>query len=104
MKLALVVIALAMASQCSRAPNPPDPGPSPAPTPTPSGGSGPTTPCEQYCAALLAVDCPEGQADNCVSACERVREDDIVDLRVDCVVSAHSQSAVRACGSVRCRQ
>lgn len=65
----------------------------------------PATP-EGACAALAALGCPEAKTTPDGVSCPMVVRvaGRLADMRLACIVAAPSQDAVRACGTVRCRE
>ncbi len=113
---------LALLAGCPAPPTPaPDaaPQPTPAPSPAPAPSSVPdaspadasTTPapaptadatgCTAACAALVTLQCPEGQDPSCVATCQHVQTAKLTDIKPACIAASTSLSAVHACG-VKC--
>lgn len=59
---------------------------------------GPSSACPAACAAMAAVQCPEGAASNCVEVCVHATASALTPLKTDCLSAAKSQAEVRACG------
>jgi hypothetical protein len=89
--------------------------PKPAPGPTPpdtteamedgaiAGGDTGAT-CERACGALATAKCPEGDDhDRCVAVCRHVLDTHLTELPAECLASATSSAAVKACG-VKCER
>ena len=68
----------------------------PAPTPPPPSVT------QAACDTLKSLGCAEGAASNCAVTLEHMAEDRLTGLDPQCVASAKSVTAVRACG-VACR-
>jgi len=81
------------------------PAPSPAPMPD-AGDAGPAmiSGCRRACENLATpeVDCPEGKAPNCAEICERAVSVHLVKIDWECLATAHSKAAAKACGAVSC--
>lgn len=63
---------------------------------------------ELACANLLRLGCPEGspsaKGDPCVVVIQRSRAELLLDFKPKCLAEAGNVSAVRECGTVRCKQ
>ncbi len=64
------------------------------------------TPCEKACGNMRSIGCPEGTASenrfSCETVCEHATRDLLLELHLDCLASATSKDAARACRSVDC--
>jgi len=58
--------------------------------------------CQDACANLLRLACPEGQDSSCVEVCQQAQITRLTDLKPVCLAGAKDRVAVRSCGSVAC--
>jgi hypothetical protein len=100
---ALLGIALAAACPQPFPPTPPGPGPA-----IPDGGPATDAVVEKVaqaaCANLARRGCPEGLRDNCEVVVQKAIDTQVANLRLECLIGAKTQEAVRACGTVSCAQ
>lgn len=101
--LAIISLAFLPAGSCgNQGPKPvpievdagpgPEPGPEPDPTPV-------TDTCGGYCGHLSDLQCSEGTNQKCKSLCEKVLEDNLIRLPIDCVMTAKTKEAAVKCGA-----
>ena len=113
MKLATLALLLGIVGACSGAPIPP-----PQPTPGPDQGTGGSSPipsgnvtCEQMCAHLAALSCPDGQDQpQCVRLCFTATTDvrfsptpDDAQRFLNCRFNAQTPADAQICGPASCR-
>ena len=67
-----------------------------------TGGASSLTLCQQACANLARLGCPEDQA-TCPAQCELNSKDSRFTQNIQCRINATSKAAIQACGIASCR-
>ena len=70
-------------------------------TPTPTPTPGPVD-YVAICAHLLDIGCGEGAEPNCATTFQRIDQDRVTNLHLQCLLDAGDRAQARACGSVAC--
>lgn len=83
-------------------PLPPVP-PGPLPATADAGADAPGSIAEAACANLARLQCPEGLRLDCVVVLQKAITTRIADLKPECLSTAATIEAVRACGTVSCK-
>lgn len=104
--LPAVVLVCACCGSVTPAPNP---GPAPPASGAASTGGAAPAPapadvCDEACAELAALGCPEALpagGQSCSRVCVHTLGG-VFDLKPACIAAAHSRAEVRACGTVKC--
>lgn len=108
--LAAILLGAALAlGSCNK--QGPTPGPSPNPIPLDNGYDGGQPPCEQMCAHLAGLLCPEGQdQQQCTSLCVTITTDkrfspipEDAQRYINCRLNAKTPAAAQQCGPTSCR-
>lgn len=60
------------------------------------------TPCNLACTNMAKLGCPEGVNANCVDVCNHAQASGLTNLKPDCLASAATVAAAKACGTVTC--
>jgi hypothetical protein len=105
--LAIVSLAFLPAGSCGNpgpkpVPTEVDAGPEPDPEPTPDPEPGPAPvndTCGGYCSHLSDLRCSEGTHPKCKALCEKVLEENLIRLPINCVMRAPTKAAAITCGA-----
>lgn len=94
--LALTYLALLPAGSCNTPPKPVptdvDAGPEPDPLPAVEA-------CKGYCIHLSDLQCSEGTNPKCEPLCNKVLEENLIRLPINCVMGAPTKEAAMQCGA-----
>ena len=95
--LALTYLAFLPAGSCG------NPSPKPIPTEVDAGPSPDPDPvgdtCDRYCNHLSDLQCSEGTNPKCKSLCNKVFDENLIRLPIDCVMEATTKNAAIKCGA-----